>query len=471
MTGTLFSYQGPGSYGNFVTENKAIEGLNLLVNFEMAGQLATQTRLAERGLKVAEETNAGLTQLSADVANVENAIEKLGGVVQQGFHILSRDLNGIHESLEELVKIAKTPDQTWAMEQYTVAGDAFERGFSEEALDYVNRAIDGYGEKSGFKLESRFYILRGLIRLGGSNATNPDIVDPKLAKDDFDLAIKYGAHLGNETLSRYHDLAGWACYCLGEMEQSTNYLEKSVELNRKNASGNFNLAKVLLHKDEVTQGLEYFGDALKVDWMYGVRASADEDFLKHEDEVSAAIEIHRIGLRSKLSFITMQYEGMEYHRRAELVSNHDIELSSKSATLLDSLISDAENSTVDALVRVLPHADRALEETHQELVDVYNQLSAKKEEGGGKRSWDVEASGLAGGFLGAIIGFFLGLTVHWVLAIVLLFAGGWIGNFIGVLLHPFVMAAETLGRASSGARKKAEMQKTIEKFGEVKALL
>ena len=54
------------------------------------------------------------------------------------------------------------------MEQYTVAGDAFERGFSEEALDYVNRAIDGYGEKSGFKLESRFYILRGLIRLGGS---------------------------------------------------------------------------------------------------------------------------------------------------------------------------------------------------------------------------------------------------------------------------------------------------------------
>ena len=74
MTGTLFSYQGPGSYGNFVTENKAIEGLNLLVNFEMAGQLATQTRLAERGLKVAEETNAGLTQLSADVANVEHAI-------------------------------------------------------------------------------------------------------------------------------------------------------------------------------------------------------------------------------------------------------------------------------------------------------------------------------------------------------------------------------------------------------------
>jgi hypothetical protein len=110
-------------------------------------------KIDEIGLKI----ETGFEEVSVSIDAVKESIDDLRSICEYGFGEITLGLNNIDRSLSQLIEIARTPDQTWALEQFSIAQTAFQRNLFAEALDYLNRAIDGHGTNAGYTLEHRFH--------------------------------------------------------------------------------------------------------------------------------------------------------------------------------------------------------------------------------------------------------------------------------------------------------------------------
>ena len=119
-----------------------------------------------------DAVSSGFEQLSFDMQAISSGISELTSVFEWGFSELIAGVGRMNDLLSELVQIAKTPAQTWAYEQFEIARDAFRQGLYEEALEYLNRSIEGYVGNTGYKLEYRFHFLLGTIRMGSFQNTS-----------------------------------------------------------------------------------------------------------------------------------------------------------------------------------------------------------------------------------------------------------------------------------------------------------
>lgn len=151
--------------------------------------------LAVAGFEIA---NRHIEQGEKIVLTIERStkevIEKLDdvmGVLDSGFTDVLATLDGIHDTLKDLLKVARSPAQTAAYEQYAIAQEAFRKQLYPECLDALRLAIDGNGTQSGYKLDWRFHYLRGLVQLGSPRFGDHDSVDLAAAEQSFILAARY----------------------------------------------------------------------------------------------------------------------------------------------------------------------------------------------------------------------------------------------------------------------------------------
>ena len=376
MTSSVFTYNGADSYGSFLAPQKNLDGFSLLVDLHMAQSLSTQTRLAEQGLQAMNDMSGQVMSLRGDIQEVNSSIQEMSSVMQHGFYQVSLELNDIKGTLAQLLKVAKTPDQTWAMEQYSIASQAYKRGHFEEALDYVNRAIDGHGERSGFRLEYRFHFLRGLIRLGGPGHADMNIVNPEVAIKDFLNAAKYASHLKDKVQSRCYAMAGWACYCAGRMEDARTYLEKALTLNQRNYSAKYDYAKLLYHEGDTETAGDQFYHALIGDWKYGLRAASDEDFLKHKAAVQDVIEHRRRELVNDIKRVKVNFTRLEYEKRLKIASQYDVNMSPEPVEHFNELVG-FEDEPIDRLLEIDQGAEVINQEAQRIINAARDQLQAK----------------------------------------------------------------------------------------------
>jgi len=97
------------------------------------------------------------TKVAEGLNRVSTQLRDIQATFEWGFSEMLFALSEVSESLDALVLIAKTPSQTWAYEQFDMGRDAYRKCLMEEAIEHIERAINGHGDHTGYKLEYRFH--------------------------------------------------------------------------------------------------------------------------------------------------------------------------------------------------------------------------------------------------------------------------------------------------------------------------
>jgi tetratricopeptide (TPR) repeat protein len=276
-----------GSNEEVARQNARISSLNTS---------ATQKAMQELTGSVTE----GFEQISYDLGRISNELRDLTTVTTEGFADISATLNwGFSElifesrqmnaSLKDLIKLAQTPGKNWNYEQFNDAREAMRRELFEDALECITKAIEGDSNHGGFKLEFRFHMLLGQLRLG-SRENHGDIVDLPKAEAAFLEAAKYARMDHPADAAKAMLGAGWAAYCQGNVERGLSHTDKSLELSKPFFEGEYQRSKFLMHQGEVRQGLEILKRCIRADRRYALKAAGDGDFVRHNSELNQCLD-------------------------------------------------------------------------------------------------------------------------------------------------------------------------------------
>ena len=231
--------------------------------------IATYEELQREHITAIESLNdavsSGFEQLSFDMQAISSGITELTSVFEWGFSELIAGVGRMNDLLSELVQIAKTPAQTWAYEQFEIARDAFRQGLYEEALDYLNRSIEGYGSNTGYKIEYRFHFLLGTIRMGSFQNTVQGIVNLIEAENAFLNAARYARQDFPNEAGRAFLSAGWTAYCQGKMPDAKQYTEQALSLYPDLPEAHFQSAKIQMHVGNPDGALPFLKQAIELD--------------------------------------------------------------------------------------------------------------------------------------------------------------------------------------------------------------
>ncbi len=260
--------------------------------------------------------SAGLEQLSFDLQSLTTGVSELTATFHWGMSELLVAVGHVNDKLADLVRIAKTPAQTWAYEQFDIARDAFRQELYPEALEYLNRAINGHVGNTGYKLEYRFHFLWGTIRLGSAKNTSPDVVNLSDAENAFLSSARYARRDEPNEAGRVFLAAGWAAYCQGKMDTARESTEQAVALFPGLAEAHFQLAKIQMHVGAAEPALVSLRRAIELERAYAIKAASDGDFQRHEAKVQALLKdlCHQAKERANCELLAAQQEVAEAER-------------------------------------------------------------------------------------------------------------------------------------------------------------
>lgn len=297
---------GPGSqswydYLQFESFEESIRGEMRSSTREL---IATREQLAREHIRVTESLASNLStglqrlssnlsaeieELSFDLKRVQHGISTLNSTFEWGFSEVLTTIGHVADSLNDLILIAKNPAKNWNYEHFEDAREAYRKGLYTEAIDSLNKAIDGYGDHTGYKLEYRFHQWLGIIRMGSFLNRSPDVVQLPEAKKAFLNAARYSRHDYPKEAALAYLAAGRAAYCQGEMQEARTYSQQAISLDASLGEAHFQLAKVLMHDNDVEAGLEALKQAIQIDYKYTTKWSADADFHPHSIKIDALV--------------------------------------------------------------------------------------------------------------------------------------------------------------------------------------
>jgi tetratricopeptide (TPR) repeat protein len=273
-----------------IASNEALAAENIRATEIAAGQIS-DAMSAGFG-ELSDVMNGGFTRLSYDMQEISAGIDELNATFHWGFSQMLASMGRMNDSLAELVKIAKTPAQTAAFEQYEIARDAFRQGLYQECLESLDTAINGNQASTGYKLEWRFHQMKGSVLLGFVGCETAMIDLPK-AEESFLLAARYAKtdfpdHAGKAFLS-----AGWAAYCQGKLQEALGHTEQAISITPNLGEALFQAAKVKMALGEVDSALPVLARAIDQDRFYALKAAGDGDFLRHDDKLRGYLDAMR----------------------------------------------------------------------------------------------------------------------------------------------------------------------------------
>jgi|GEM_PF-1888618 len=248
---------------------------------------------------LSETVSSGFEQLSYDLQAIAEGVSELNATFQWGFSKLLESVGQTNTALFQLVKIAKTPAQTWAYEQFEIARDAYRQDLHDDALEYLDRAINGHAGNTGYKLEYRFHYLLGTIRLGSFTNNSQDIVNLIDAENAFLNAAKYAHHYYPKEAAHAFLAAGWAAYCQGKMPEAERYTEQALSLCPDLQEGRFQIAKIQMHVGDVDRAITSLRRVIELDRGYSIKAASDDDFMCYEAKVYALLDTLRQETKEK----------------------------------------------------------------------------------------------------------------------------------------------------------------------------
>lgn len=234
--------------------------------------------------------NSSLREMNNSVREVNDSVNRLGALFHWGTSQVLASMGGMQSTLDDLLKVAKTPTQTAAFEQFEIARDAFRKGLLPECLESLGQAIDGVaGVSSGYKLEWRFHHLQGLVLLGSHDNTDPATFNPAEAEKAFLKAARYAKADAPKDAAKAMLAAGWAAYVqpdgvrFDKLKSALEHTDNATALDPGLTEGYFQAAKIRMALGAVGSGFEALDMAIGGGGLgYAAKAAADGDFKRHE---------------------------------------------------------------------------------------------------------------------------------------------------------------------------------------------
>ena len=250
--------------------------------------------------ELSESLDDGFEMISLDIQEVSKGVAEGNRLLFWGFRRMISDIGCVNDSLKQLVAIAKTPAQTWAYNQFEIAKDCIRRELYPEAFEALTRAINGFGDNTGYKTEFRFHYTLGTLYLGDVRDEKAHgILDLPKAEEAFNNATRYARKDFPKEASVACAAAGWAAFCQGRLEQALDYTQQAISLNPDFAEAHFQLAKILMHQDKSDDAIPSLRRAIVIELKYLFKALGDADFKQHQNRVDQFLEVHRLELRDQ----------------------------------------------------------------------------------------------------------------------------------------------------------------------------
>lgn len=290
----MFSLTEHKSWNGFLGQGRPEDTVALA---SILGSVYVADSIAKSGRNIAAEIRHGNAELmqqiasstsdvTAELRNMDGTLREIGARLDWGFSDLLKANQQMNQTLEELLKTAKSPSQTWAFEQFDMAREAHSRGLDKEALEYINNAINGFQGQTGNKLDPRFHFLKGSILLGSVQHHDPEIVDVQAAKQCFEDAARYAAGSKDEETRLFaaeaYCHAAFAAYCLDDMVAGDNLCTQALTADPKLAEAYYLAAKISSRQGKESVAFRCVRKALDIDPDYIVKFSTDKDFSKSD---------------------------------------------------------------------------------------------------------------------------------------------------------------------------------------------
>lgn len=276
--------------------------------------VASNEQLAGRNIRALEEVRGGLTLIEQSVEGVAEEIRKqtedirsvrdavvdganqVTSALYWGFTQTFALIGRTNDKLDALIRVARTPSQTWALEQFDNARDEYRRGLYGEALESVERAINGYGGNPGYKTEFRFHMLLGTLRLGDNQNADASVLDAALAETAFLNATRYSGtdyplESGNALI-----WAGRAAFVRRDFEAALEHTRAGIGLAPYHSIGHYQLSRLLLIHSRRSDAIEHLARAVALNPELSLSALADHEFLDDRDALQEGLAeaLHRL---------------------------------------------------------------------------------------------------------------------------------------------------------------------------------
>jgi tetratricopeptide (TPR) repeat protein len=299
--GTSLSYHDYLQAKSFVKDvtsatREAGRSISMEVSRQTREIIASNEALARDNLaaldRIAGELTAGGESGTSVMRGISAGISELNSTFHWGFSELIAGIGHMNDTLEELVKIAKTPVQTVAFNHFEIARDAFRQGLYTEALEELQKAIEGDHTSPGYKLEWRFHQMVGTIRLGFVDC-DFSLIDLAQAEQAYLLAARYARTDYPHEAALAFLSAGWAAYCQGKMAEALAHTEQALALNPQLGEGLFQISKVSMALGKVDEALPVLATAIDLDRFFALKAAGDGDFQKYDEQLRDFLEAMR----------------------------------------------------------------------------------------------------------------------------------------------------------------------------------
>lgn len=311
-------------YTRFLETRSNEQALLYNIDQKMRAAIGNQQELERIGVEIREEITDGVERIVLSNKAVYDAVydnteaihqlretnlegfRELRSVLEEGFGEMVGELRDISYLMRELITIAESPTQTWAREQYSIGLAAFKKGFHREALNYVERAIHGYGPHIGFALDHRFQLLRGEILLGNTRNFDPKLIDPVEACAAFEEAVRLAKPDSHRVAAHAAQRAGWAAYIAGDLRKAHWLTRQAIELDPHLASGTLQLARLEVENGHVDVGFQRLQDLLRAKISLVIAATMDTVFQRFPKRLQGIFEVVRTDLECELKSVAKE---------------------------------------------------------------------------------------------------------------------------------------------------------------------
>jgi tetratricopeptide (TPR) repeat protein len=411
------------SYLDYLQARSFENSLKMEIAQQSKAMIASNEQLRREHITISRSSNQVMTEgferLSFDLQRLNDGMSELTAAFEWGFSELLAAMGQVNDALAQLLRIGKTPAQTWAYEQFEIAREAFRKQLYPEALEYLNRAINGFGGNTGYKLEYRFHYLLGTIRLGSFKNSSKDIVDLRAAESAFVATARYSREDHPKEAGRAMLAAGWAAYCQGNIETAKKYTNQALSLSPSLGEAYFQLAKIQMHMGEVASALTQLQKAIVLDRLYSVRAASDGDFQSHQREFDALLGRLRDASKQKAAKLLRSVQQELESTQALSVEGFSLTTYANTADakqVLDEANSAAHSDTYFGYLDCIALCERASIKLREALAEFVRRAKAENQSKIGEvdgrlssvRSGDLTLGPTFLFFLGTIIGLVVG---------------------------------------------------------------
>ena len=269
------------------TANAEARKQNHLIEQQVAESKVQTKILEEQAYELSEQTDQ-LVEVNVNLSEINDSISRSTAEINYKLEKISTGISNMHDTLEKLLSVAKSPSQTWSLEQFDIARTAFDRGQFSDALNYVSNAIDGYQNNTGYTLDYRFHFLRGLIFFGDMRAKTGDLYDYKKAHSAFISAANYAVK--NRDKSESFSRAGLCACAMGNHDLGFQDFKSAHQSDPSDPLSSYLLAAMYFRRGESNLGCDQLKRTFELDIHMVSYSVADPSARNFEEERNQVIK-------------------------------------------------------------------------------------------------------------------------------------------------------------------------------------